>query len=80
MVEIRRNDYHGIEDAKAKLGEWIQIYNSERLHSAIEYLTPDEVLWERRKNDLPNGEKKCIMRSRFVMPIGNPCQHDGLPY
>lgn len=41
--EVRRSDYHGFEDAVRKMEGWIRFYNSERLHAAIGYLTPDEV-------------------------------------
>ena len=41
--EVRRNAYLGSDDARVKMGRWVSFYNSERLHSAIGYPTPNEV-------------------------------------
>lgn len=56
--EVRRDDYHGIDDARAKMGEWIRMYNSERLLSAIGYLTPDEVFAGRMEDRLNERREK----------------------
>jgi transposase InsO family protein len=41
--EVRMSAYLGYEDARFRLGEWIEYYNERRLHSGINYLTPKEV-------------------------------------
>lgn len=41
--EVRRDAYQDYSDARRKMSDWINYYNSERLHSAIGFLTPDEV-------------------------------------
>ena len=37
--------YQDIREARKGIGEYINLYNSERLHSAIGYLTPDEAYY-----------------------------------
>jgi hypothetical protein len=37
---------------------WLAYYNSERLHSAIGYLTPDDVFFGRRESRLAERGKK----------------------
>jgi putative transposase len=37
--------YQDIKEARKGIGEYINLYNSERLHSAIDYLTPDEAYY-----------------------------------
>ena len=41
--EVRRTPYFDYKDVKAKMAQWIEFYNHERLHAANGYLTPDEV-------------------------------------
>ena len=45
------------QTAFANFEEYINIYNSERLHSALEYLTPDEVYYEGANNKCYNTKK-----------------------
>lgn len=41
--EVHGNDYRDLEDARSRIGEFLeQVYNRQRLHSALRYLTPDE--------------------------------------
>lgn len=56
--EVRREAYSDFMDAKSKMGEWIVYYNSKRLHSAIEFLTPDEVFAEKMKFRLAERSQK----------------------
>jgi putative transposase len=37
--------YQNIKEARKGIGEYLNIYNSERLHSVIDYLTPDEAYY-----------------------------------
>ena len=37
--------YKDIKEAGKGIGEYINLYNSERFHSAIGYLTPDEAYY-----------------------------------
>lgn len=41
---IRKQSYLSITDAKAHIARYIEYYNTTRLHSAIYYLTPEDVL------------------------------------
>ena len=40
---VRTSSYFGYEDAKERMGRWIDYYNNERLHSALLYLQPEDV-------------------------------------
>ena len=41
--EVRANDYQNLEQARSRIGEFLeQVYNRNRLHSALKYLTPEE--------------------------------------
>ncbi len=40
---IRKQSYVSIDDARRQIEQYIQIYNEKRLHSALFYLTPEEV-------------------------------------
>jgi len=38
--------YSTLKEARAGIGEYIKMYNSERLHSTLDYQTPDEVYFK----------------------------------
>ena len=41
--EVDGSDYRDIEDAQTRIGAFIETdYNRQRLHSALDYLAPDE--------------------------------------
>ncbi len=41
--EVDGADYRDLEDARSRIGEFLeQVYNRQRLHSALRYLTPEE--------------------------------------
>jgi hypothetical protein len=41
--EVYGTDYRDLEDARSRSGEFLeQVYNRQRLHSALRYLTPEE--------------------------------------
>ena len=48
--EVYPSSYRTMKEAKAGIREYIQIYNQERLHSALEYQTPDEVYYQGANN------------------------------
>ena len=47
IEEIRKNGYLSLEDAKQYIAQFIEYYNAKRLHSAIHYLRPEDVLMGR---------------------------------
>ena len=55
---IRQTPYYSLEDARAKIGAWINYYNNERLHSAIGYLTPSEVYEGKKEARLAERREK----------------------
>jgi Integrase core domain len=41
--EVDGTDYQDLQDARSRIGEFLeQVYNRQRLHSALRYLTPEE--------------------------------------
>jgi len=55
---IRKSSYLSIEDARERIAFYIDYYNTERLHSAIYYLTPEDVLQGRSKSRLEERQNK----------------------
>jgi putative transposase len=56
--EIRKKSYLSIEDARSHIAGYIDYYNTKRLHSAIYYLTPQDVLLGRVKERLVERQDK----------------------
>jgi transposase InsO family protein len=54
----RRSAYVDEEDARVRMALWLAYYNSERLHRAIGYLTPDDVFYGRRDSRLAERREK----------------------
>jgi transposase InsO family protein len=55
---VRRASYLEYQDASIRLAEWIAYYNNERLHSAIWYLTPNDVFYGRTVKRLAERKEK----------------------
>jgi len=55
--DIYPSSYCSIEEARKGIEEYINIYNSERLHSSIDYLTPDEVYYKGANEKCYNAKK-----------------------
>lgn len=53
---IRKNSFLSLEDLKRQLDLYMNIYNNERLHSALGYITPKDMLLGRREQIF--GERK----------------------
>ena len=54
--DIYPSSYKTIKEAKDGIKEYIEIYNKERLHSSIGYLTPDEVYYKEINNKSYNAK------------------------
>ena len=54
----RRSAYVDDRDARVRMALWLAYYNSGRLHSAIGYLTPDDVFFGRRESRLAERREK----------------------
>jgi transposase InsO family protein len=61
---VRRASYLEYHDACIRLAEWIAYYNGERLHSAIWYLTPNDVFYGRMAVRL--AERKEKLHTAFI--------------
>ena len=55
---IRRNSFLSIEDARRIIDRYIKRYNYERLHSAIDYVTPYDMLTGRKEKILEERKRK----------------------
>jgi len=55
---IRKQSYLSGDDARQQIAEYIRIYNEERLHSALYYLTPKEVFEGKTKQRLEERQNK----------------------
>jgi transposase InsO family protein len=55
---VRRSAYVNYQDACVRMAQWIAYYNSERLHSAIWYLTPNDVFYGRAAVRLAERKEK----------------------
>ena len=56
--EIRRRAYTDLDDARRRIAEFIEYYNTERLNSAIHFLTPLDVLSGNENDRLKERQKK----------------------
>jgi len=61
---VRRSAYLNYKDACIRMAEWIAYYNSQRLHSAIYYLTPNDVFYDRTTKRL--AERKEKLHTAFI--------------
>jgi transposase InsO family protein len=61
---VRRSAYLDYHDACIRMAQWIVHYNSQRLHSAIWYLTPNDVFYGRAENRL--AERKEKLHTAFI--------------
>jgi len=55
---IRRSSFLSLDDARKIIDRYIEHYNYERLHSAIDYVAPYDMLTGRREKILEEREKK----------------------
>ena len=55
---VRTSSYFSYEDAKERMGSWIEYYNNERLHSAHCYLPPEDVFQGLKEIRLAERRKK----------------------
>ena len=66
---IRKNSYISIEDAREKITDYIHYYNTKRLHSAIYYLTPEDVLLGRTDERLKERQEKLDAARAYRMQV-----------
>jgi len=43
IYDVYPKGYTTLKEAREGIGEYIKLYNKQRLHSALDYKTPDEV-------------------------------------
>ena len=61
--EVDGRDYRDVADARAQVASFIETYNRQRLHSALDYLLPDEyedACSEQRRAAVLSGENNRI--------------------
>lgn len=55
---IRKSSYINITDARKQISEYIEYYNTKRLHSSLFYLTPEDVLLDKTDEKLSVRQAK----------------------
>ena len=55
---VRKTPYFSYEDAKEKMAQWIDFYNSGRLNGALLYLTPTDYFEGRKESGLAERREK----------------------
>ncbi|MGQ9818073.1 MAG: transposase [bacterium] len=55
---IRRNSFLSIEDARKIIDRFIEYYNNKRLHSAIDYVAPLDILLGKKEEILKSRDEK----------------------
>ena len=55
---VRRESYLSLEDARERIAEYIEYYNTERLHASLDYLTPEDKLYGREEQRKHERDKK----------------------
>ena len=55
---LRRRSFINLDDARRQIAEYIDVYNTKRLHSSLFYLTPQEVLNGKTKERIEERERK----------------------
>jgi hypothetical protein len=61
---VRKSAYVDYQDANIRMTKWIEHYNSERLHSAIRYLAPNDVFYGKMEKRL--AERKEKLHAAFI--------------
>jgi hypothetical protein len=62
---LRRSSFIDLEDARRLIATFVEYYNSKRLHSAIYFLTPEDVLLGRMTERLKEREQKYVDARRM---------------
>lgn len=55
---LRTQSFLGLEDARQRVAEYVAFYNTKRLHSAIYFLTPEDLLIGRTQQRIAERETK----------------------
>jgi len=66
---IRKNSFLSIEDARKIIDKYVDYYNHKRLHSAIDYVTPYDMIMGRRDEILKARDEK--LRKARMLRIEN---------
>ena len=58
--DVYPSSYKTLKEVRVGIEEYIRIYNQERLHSALDYKTPDEVYYEGANNKCYNAKQTLL--------------------
>jgi putative transposase len=58
--DVYPSSYSTIKEAKDGIAKYMNIYNSERLHSSLDYQTPDEVYYKQTNNKSYDAKKMLL--------------------
>ena len=67
--EVYLHDYENVIEAKERINSYMDFYNNERLHQALEYATPSEIYYNKTNN---GGENESVF---LLMPIAYGSEH-----
>ena len=73
--EVYLQAYDCVSEARRSLGKYIEFYNNERPHQSLDYSTPAEIFFEKRRNSKPDGYVDNFSREKFTTyPQAQPQQ------
>lgn len=68
---LSKSSFISLEDARKQIADYIDFYNTRRLHSSLYYLTPEDFLMERDKDKLKVRESKLTQARNNRIEIRN---------
>ena len=73
--EVYLQAYDCVSEARRSLGKYIEFYNNERPHQSLDYSTPAEIFFEKRRNSKPDGYVDNFSREKLTTyPQAQPQQ------
>jgi transposase InsO family protein len=70
---LKKTSMINLEDARKQIADYIEFYNTKRLHSSLYYLTPDDFLQGRVKDKLEVRENKLTEARKNRIEMRNAC-------
>jgi putative transposase len=68
---LSKKSFINLEDARKQIAEYVEFYNTKRLHSALNYLTPEDYVKGRVDERLNEREQKLLMAKKLRYSVKN---------